>query len=88
MKVGLMFPGQGTQHSGMGKYWYQHDRSAQECFEEASACLSFNVAKLCFSSAATELKKTINAHTSIFVVSSALHRVLKKQTGIAPALFA
>lgn len=88
MRVGILFPGQGTQHSGMGKYWYQHDRTVQECFEEASACLSFNVAKLCFSSASLELKKTINAQTSIFVVSSALFAVLKKHTGIEPVLFA
>lgn len=88
MKVGVLFPGQGTQHSGMGKYWYQHERIAQECFEEASACLSFNVAKLCFSTSSSELKKTVNAQIGIFVVSTALHNVLKEYTGIEPTLVA
>ena len=63
-------------------------RIAQECFEEASACLSFNVAKLCFSSSAHMLKQTVNAQLSIFVVSSALYKVLKARTGIESSLFA
>lgn len=88
MRVGILFPGQGTQHVGMGKKWYEADRKVQEYFEHANSCLGVNVAKLCFASHANELKKTINAQISIFVVSCALYEALKNNIGIEPSLFA
>ena len=88
MRVGVLFPGQGTQHVGMGKSWYEADREVQEYFEHANECLGVNVAKLCFASHASELKKTINAQISIFVVSCALYKALRKRSGVQPTLFA
>ena len=50
LKVGMIFPGQGSQYLGMGKDFYDSERIVQEFFEDASACLNKNFVKLCFAS--------------------------------------
>jgi [acyl-carrier-protein] S-malonyltransferase len=83
MKIGVLFPGYGSQYIGMAKELYDDSRIVQEYFEEASNCLSTNFVKLCFASSDTELSKIDNAYTSIFLVSSALYALLK-ESGITP----
>lgn len=83
MKIGVLFPGYGSQYIGMAKELYDDSRIVQEYFEEASACLDINFVKLCFASSDTELSKIDNAYTSIFLVSSALYAVIKSY-GITP----
>ena len=43
-----VFPGQGSQVIGMGQDFYSHFTSCRHVFEEASATLGFDVAKICF----------------------------------------
>jgi len=43
-----LFPGQGSQHVGMGKDLVQNFKLAQHLFEEASDAISLNLKKLCF----------------------------------------
>ena len=42
-KIGMIFPGQGSQALGMGKDLYDKERIVQELFEEASNCLDTNL---------------------------------------------
>lgn len=88
MRLGILFPGQGTQYSGMGKTWYESHRLVQQYFEKASSCLSFNVAHVCFGAQSHELQRTRNAQISTFVLSCALFHVLQQEAGIEPALLA
>lgn len=88
MKIGMIFPGQGSQILGMGKDFYDHERIVQELFEEASNCLDQNFVRLCFASSEKELRETLNAQTSIFLVSAAIYTVLNKKYGIVPSLVA
>jgi [acyl-carrier-protein] S-malonyltransferase len=88
MKIGMIFPGQGSQVLGMGKDIYDRERIVQEYFEEASNCLDQNFVRLCFASSDRELKETVNAQTSIFLVSAAFCALLKEKYGIAPHVVA
>jgi [acyl-carrier-protein] S-malonyltransferase len=85
MKRVFLFPGYGAQYVGMGKEFYDHYRCAQDIFEEASNCLSINFVKLCFASSERELSKPLQAYLSLFVVQTALFRVLLEHD-IEPSL--
>lgn len=78
MKIGMLFPGYGSQVVGMGKDIYDESRVMQEYFEEAFNCLDKNFIKLCFASSDTELGRMENAYTSLFLVSASLAAVLKE----------
>ncbi len=84
MKIGMVFPGQGSQFVGMAKDFYDKERLIQEYFEEASNCLDQNFIKLCFASSEQELMGTVNAQTSIFLVSASIYRLLNEKYGITP----
>ncbi|MFA6526882.1 MAG: ACP S-malonyltransferase [Candidatus Babeliales bacterium] len=88
MKIGMIFPGQGAQHMTMGKEMYDRERLVQEFFEEASNCLDQNFVRLCFASSEKELRETVNAQTSIFLVSAALYAVLHQKYNITPDIVA
>lgn len=83
MKIGMLFPGYGSQFIGMGKEIYDESRSVQEQFEQASHCLETNFIKLCFASSDLELSSMGNAYTSIFLISTSITNVLKHE-GIVP----
>lgn len=88
MRIGIIFPGQGSQYVGMGKTFYDKDREVQELFEIASGCLDQNFVKLCFASSEKDLKETVNAQTSIFLVSAAIYKILNQKYGIVPEIVA
>ncbi len=87
MKIGMLFPGYGSQFVGMGKELYDDSRVMQEYFEEAANCLNVNFVKLCFAASDAELARMENAYTSLFLVSSAIAALLK-QEGIEPSIIA
>ncbi|MFH1461769.1 MAG: ACP S-malonyltransferase [bacterium] len=88
MKIGMIFPGQGAQYLGMGKEFYDKERIVQELFDQASNCIDQNFVRLCFASSEKELENTVNAQTSIFLVSASIFKVLKDKYGIFPSLVA
>jgi len=79
MKIGILFPGYGSQFVGMGKDLYDESRIMQEYFEEASNCLNTNFVKLCFASSDSELAKMQNAYPATFLVSCAIYALLKEE---------
>lgn len=87
MKLGMMFPGYGSQFAGMTKELYDESRLVQEYFEEASNCLNVNFVKLCFASSDVELGQIPDAYTANFLASCALAAQLKSE-GIEPSLVA
>ena len=47
-KTAFLFPGQGSQHVGMGKELADNFKVARETFEEADEALGFSISSLCF----------------------------------------
>lgn len=77
--IGLLFPGQGSQYSGMGTELTVKHAIARQTFEEASDALGWNVLRLCTEGDAERLKETSNAQPAILTHSVATYRVLMAQ---------
>lgn len=79
-----IYPGQGSQHSGMGKFLWDNFQKAKEVFEEASDSVGVNFERLCFEGAESELALTHNTQPCLLIVSVASYRVLHSLTGAGP----
>lgn len=77
-KTAFLFPGQGSQYTGMGKDFYEHFKEAREVFDQANEILGFDLAELCFNGKQEELNKTSICQPAILVTSIAILEVLKK----------
>lgn len=74
MKAAAIFPGQGSQSVGMGRYLVENFKSAAELFEEASDLLSLDFKKLCFEGPEADLALTENTQPALLLVSTATYR--------------
>ena len=79
-KVAYVFPGQGSQSTGMGSDLYNQYPSAKEVFDEADASLGFPLSRLCFEGPDEELTRTHNVQPAILVVSVACLKTLQNAT--------
>lgn len=75
MKTAYIFPGQGSQFSGMGKDLYESNASARELFEKANQILGFSITDIMFNGTDDDLKQTRVTQPAIF-----LHSVIKALT--------
>ena len=75
----LVFPGQGSQRTGMGRFYHQQFKTARTLFEEASDTLKISFQKLCFEGSREELKQTENAQPAIVLVSTVAWLCLKEE---------
>ena len=82
MKYAFVFPGQGSQHIGMGADLYQNFQAARDVFDEVDNALNQNLFKMMTAGSETELTLTANAQPAIMAVSMATVRVLEKEFGI------
>lgn len=83
-----LFPGQGSQHPGMGKFLYQEFPLAKRLFEEGSDSIHVDLKKLCFDGSETDLALTENTQPCLLLVSTATYRVLVEELGFAPQVAA
>lgn len=70
-----IFPGQGSQFSGMGKDLYESSSKAKDLFEEANGILGFRITDIMFEGSADDLKQTNVTQPAVF-----LHSVIWAQT--------
>lgn len=71
-----VFPGQGAQFVGMGKYLYDQNPLAKELFEQANAILGFRITDLMFAGTDEDLKQTKVTQPAVFLHSVILARTL------------
>jgi [acyl-carrier-protein] S-malonyltransferase len=71
----FVFPGQGSQFSGMGKDLYENSSIAKEMFEEANNLLGFRISDTMFSGTDEELKQTKITQPAIFLHSVILAKI-------------
>ncbi len=79
MKTAFLFPGQGSQHVGMGSQLADSYPVARKVFEEADRVLGMRLASLCFEGPDEELRLTVNTQPAILTTSIAALRVLEER---------
>lgn len=86
-KLALLFPGQGSQSTGMGADLAESIPAARAVFEEADDALGFSLSKLCFEGPDEELRLTENTQPAILTCSIAAYEAAKEK-GVDPSFVA
>jgi [acyl-carrier-protein] S-malonyltransferase len=68
-KHAYVFPGQGSQFSGMGKSLYESNVKAKDLFEQANDILGFRISDIMFSGTDEQLKQTNVTQPAVFLHS-------------------
>lgn len=69
MKHAFIFPGQGSQFSGMGKNLFESSSVAKDLFIQANEILGFDISKIMFEGTDEELKQTKVTQPAVFLHS-------------------
>lgn len=77
--MAFIFPGQGSQHPGMGKDLAEKFPAARQVFEQADDALGFSLSELCFNGPAEQLQLTENTQPAILTVSIAALRAMQAE---------
>ena len=68
-KHAYVFPGQGSQFSGMGKNLYEQNETAKQLFEKANEILGFRISDIMFEGTDEQLKQTNVTQPAVFIHS-------------------
>lgn len=78
----LVFPGQGSQHVGMGRDLADRFPAARAVFNEVDETLGEPLSRLMFEGPLDDLTRTENAQPAIMAVGAAIVRTLENETGL------
>ena len=81
-KTALLFTGQGSQISGMGKDFSDKYTCAKNVFEQFDTTLNRSISELCFNGSDDDLKQTITAQPCILATEIAILEALKSELNI------
>ena len=77
MKIGFLFPGQGSQSIGMGKDLYEKYEEVRDIYKKVKDITGIDVAQMTFEGEEEELNKTSNTQIAILTMSLAILKILK-----------
>jgi [Acyl-carrier-protein] S-malonyltransferase (EC 2.3.1.39) len=78
--IAFVFPGQGSQHAGMGKDIFENFNEARLILEESSDILGLDMKNLILGDDGAALNLTENTQPALLTVSTAILRVIEKET--------
>ena len=84
MSTAFVFPGQGSQHPGMGRDLADAFACAREVFEEIDDALEQKLSAIMWGDDPDALTLTENAQPALMAVSMAVVRVLEHEGGVKP----
>jgi [acyl-carrier-protein] S-malonyltransferase len=87
-KIALVFSGQGTQHTGMGRSLFTEFASVRDVFQRAGSLLDVDMRRLCFEAPQEDLNLTINTQIAVLTLNIAIYSVFKEKTAIQPLVMA
>jgi [acyl-carrier-protein] S-malonyltransferase len=79
MKSSIIFPGQGSQHIGMGKDFYDNFTVAKNIFEEVNDALNYNLSDIIFNGPIEDLTLTQHTQPALMAVSIAILETIKSE---------
>ena len=82
MTRAFLFPGQGSQKTGMGKDLAEAFAPGREVFEEVDDALSQRLSRLMWEGPDADLTLTENAQPAIMALSLAILRILEREMGL------
>lgn len=85
--IAFLFPGQGSQATGMGRALAEAYPAAKAIFDQADEALGFSISQMCFEGPDEALKLTENTQPALLTVSIAALAVLREQ-GFTPGYVA
>ena len=77
--IAFLYPGQGSQHVGMGLKLGNRYPTAQDLFKQADDLLGFSLRDLCFEGPEEVLNQDLNAQLAVYTVSCIITDILKEK---------
>jgi len=84
VSVAFLFPGQGSQHVGMGRDLYEVEPASRAVFDQADDLLGFRLSELCFDGPEERLTDTVNQQPALLVTSIAALKAMSIRNYSAP----
>ena len=78
----IVFPGQGSQYLGMGKYLYDNFKVSKDVFDEVDEALGQKLTQIIFGENQDDLNLTTNTQPAIMTVSVATFKALEEEKGL------
>lgn len=79
MKIGFLFPGQGSQSVGMGKDLYDQYEEVRNVYDKVKEITGIDVAKISFEGPEEILNETKNTQICVLALSLAMIELLNKK---------